>query len=155
MSEELRVLVGDDDVNDRVLVGWGFKKWCPHIRVDFARSGEDVIRYLEDKSHPRPTLVILDSMMPRTDGFSVVTWMRTRKDLEQTPVVMWSGQVYEKNAARAHGLGVKEYVGKPHDPNDLAKLIEVWRKSYLTDSGAEPETRAVVESDTQQFFKLP
>src|SRR5882672_6556936 len=110
MSEELRVLVGDDDVNDRVLVGWGFKKWCLHIRVDFARSGEDVIRYLENTSHPRPTLVILDSMMPRTDGFSVVTWMRTRKDLEQTPVVMWSGQVYEKNAARAHGLGVKEYV---------------------------------------------
>jgi len=94
-------------------------------------------------------------MMPRTDGFSVVTWMRTRKDLEQTPVVMWSGQVYEKNAARAHGLGVKEYVGKPHDPDDLAKLIEGWSQSYLSNSCAEPETRAVLESDTQQFFKLP
>ena len=155
MSEALRVLVGDDDVIDRVFVGWGFKKWCPDIRVDFARSGEDVIRYLEDKSHPKPTLVILDSMEPKVDGFAVVTWMRTRKDLEQTPVVMWSGQVYEKNAARAHGLGVKEYVGKPHDPDGLAKLIEHWTQSYLTNSGAEAEARAVVETDTQQFFKLP
>src|SRR3954462_11592297 len=104
MSQDVRVLVGDDDVNDRVLVGWAFKKWCPEIRVDFARSGEEVIRYLEDKSHPKPSLVILDSMEPKVDGFAVVTWMRTKKDLEELPVVMWSGQVNEKNAARAHGL---------------------------------------------------
>jgi len=156
MSDELRVLVGDDDVIDRVYVGWGFKKWCPDIRVDFARSGEEVIRYLEDKTHQKPALVILDSMEPKVDGFAVVTWMRTRQDLEQTPVVMWSGRIYEKNAARAHGLGVKEYVGKPHDPDELARLIERWRQSYLTSSTSKDiDNRNVAEEDTQQFFKLP
>jgi chemosensory pili system protein ChpA (sensor histidine kinase/response regulator) len=156
MSQEIRVLVGDDDVNDRVLVGWGFKKWCPHIRVDFARNGEEVIRYLEDKSHPTPALVILDSMMPKVDGFSVVTWLRSKKELEQTPVVMWSGKLHEKNVARARGLGVKEYVGKPCEPDDLARLIEGWRQSYLTssNSSANTENQTVQESDTQQFFKL-
>jgi chemosensory pili system protein ChpA (sensor histidine kinase/response regulator) len=156
MSEEIRVLVGDDDVNDRVLVGWGFKKWCPHVRVDFVRSGEELIRYLEDKSHPPPALVILDSMEPKMDGFEVVTWIRTHKELEEMPVVMWSGQVYEKNAARARGLGVKEYVGKPHDPDDLANLIRSWRRSYLTpsDLGAAAGTQTGQEPDTQQFFRL-
>ena len=153
MSQDVRVLVGDDDVNDRVLVGWAFKKWCPHIRVDFARSGEEVIRYLEDKSHPPPTLVIVDSMMPKADGFAVVTWMRTRKDLEQTPVVMWSGQVQEKNAARARGLGVKEYVSKPHDSDDLAGLIENWKQSYLTPptSAVAVENRIVVGDVNASF----
>jgi chemosensory pili system protein ChpA (sensor histidine kinase/response regulator) len=158
MSEEIRVLVGDDDVMDRVYTGWGFKKWCPQIRVDFARTGEDVIRYLEDKSHPKPALVILDSMEPRVDGFAVVAWIRTQKDLEETPIVMWSGRVDEKNVARARGLGVKDYVGKPNDPTELKQLIRNWKRSYLTPSNAEANSdsdeAAAQESDTQQFFKL-
>jgi chemosensory pili system protein ChpA (sensor histidine kinase/response regulator) len=157
MSHEIRVLVGDDDVNDRVLLGWGFKKWCPDIRVDFARNGEEVIRYLEDKSHPKPSLVILDSMMPKVDGFSVVTWLRSKEELQQTPIVMWSGKLHEKNVARARGLGVKEYVGKPDNPDALAGLIENWKQSYLVPSKslADVGDQAVQESDTQQFFKLP
>jgi DNA-binding response OmpR family regulator len=156
MSEEIRVLVGDDDVMDRVYVGWGFKKWCPDIRVDFVRSGEEAIKYLEDKSHPKPALVILDSMEPKVDGFSVVTWMRTQKELEQTSVVMWSGTVYEKNVARARGLGIKEYVSKPHSADELRRIIRTWRRSYLkaSHSGTDTEFRTIQESDTQQFFKL-
>jgi chemosensory pili system protein ChpA (sensor histidine kinase/response regulator) len=156
MSHEIRVLVGDDDVNDRVLVGWAFKKLCPHVRVDFVRSGEEAIRYLEDKSHPKPALVILDSMEVGMDGFEVVTWLRAHEDLAQTPVVLWSGQTQEKNAARARGLGVNEYVGKPHEPDDLANLIRSWRRSYLTPSAfaENAKTEHSPEPDTQQFFKL-
>jgi chemosensory pili system protein ChpA (sensor histidine kinase/response regulator) len=156
MSHEIRVLVGDDEVNDRVLVGWAFNKLCPHVRVDFVRSGEEAIHYLEDKSHPKPALVILDSLEISMDGFEVVTWIRAHEDLAETPVVMWSGQVHEKNAARARGLGVKEYVGKPHDPEELANLIRTWRRSYLTPStfARNAETQLSHEPDTQQFFKL-
>jgi DNA-binding response OmpR family regulator len=153
MSHEMRVLVGDDDVNDRVLVGWAFKKLCPHVRVDFVRSGEEAIRYLEDKSHPRPALVILDSMEPAMDGFDVVTWLRAHEDLAETPVVMWSGLTHEKNAARARGLGVKEYVTKPQASEELANLIRTWRRSYLTPS-TFVKTEHSPEPDTQQFFKL-
>ena len=156
MSHEIRVLVGDDDVNDRVLVGWAFNKLCPHVRVDFVRSGDEAIRYLEDESHPKPALVILDSMEVTMDGFEVVTWLRAHKDLEETPVVMWSGQIHEKNAARARGLGVKEYVSKPYDPDELANLIRTWRRSYLTPIGFAENTQTHFggEPDTQQFFKL-
>jgi DNA-binding response OmpR family regulator len=155
MSHEIRVLVGDDEVNDRILAGWAFKKLCPHVRVDFVRSGEEAIRYLEDKSHPKPALVILDSMEPEIDGFEVVTWLRAHQDLAETPVVMWSGQMQDKNAARARGLAVKEYVTKPHDPDELTSLIRTWRRSYLTPPSFESaKNQTVPETDTQQFFKL-
>jgi CheY-like chemotaxis protein len=156
MSHEIRVLVGDDDVNDRVLVGWALKTLCPHVRVDFVRSGDEAIRYLEDKSHPKPALVVLDSMEPGMDGFEVVTWLRAHENLAETPVVMWSGQVYEKKVARARGLGVKEYVSKPQDPDELANLIRSWRRSYLIPSifAEIAKTQPSQELDTQQFFKL-
>jgi CheY-like chemotaxis protein len=156
MSHEIRVLVGDDEVNDRVLVGWAFNKLCPHVRVDFVRSGEEAIRYLEDKSHPKPALIILDSMEISMDSFEVVTRLRAHEDLAETPVVLWSGVIHEKNAARARGLGVKEYVSKPHAPDDLANLIRAWRRSYLTPStfAENAKTEHSPEPDTQQFFKL-
>jgi DNA-binding response OmpR family regulator len=95
-------------------------------------------------------------MEPEIDGFEVVTWLRAHGDLAETPVVMWSGQVHEKNAARARGLAVKEYVSKPQDPDELANLIRSWRRSYLTrpSFGENAKNPSYQEPDTQQFFKL-
>src|SRR5689334_8309056 len=119
MTQDIRVLVGDDDVNDRFLLEWGFREVCPSVRLDFARSGDDVIQALEDTSRPMPSLLIIDSMMPRRDGFAVLEWMRTKNEFEQLPVVMLSGQPYEKNEARARELSVRSYIEKPHDLDEL------------------------------------
>src|SRR3954453_14223949 len=107
MSLNIRVLVGDDDVNDRFFLEWGFKEVCPYVDVDFARTGEDVIQLLEDDSKPKPALLIIDSMMPRQDGFAGLEWLRVKKEFDHLPVIMWSGQPYEKNGARARELRVR------------------------------------------------
>jgi CheY-like chemotaxis protein len=131
MSQDIRVLVGDDDVNDRFFLEWGFKEVCPYVHVEFARTGDDIIHYLEDSSRPKPSLLIIDSLMPRRDGFSVLQWLRTEKDFGQFPIVMLSGQPYDKNEARARALGVSEYVGKPHDLDELKALVQRWKQQYL------------------------
>jgi DNA-binding response OmpR family regulator len=147
MSRDIRVLVGDDDVNDRYFLEWGFKETSPWVHLDFARSGEEVIQYLEDNSRPRPSLLIIDSMMPRRDGFAVLAWLRSRTEFEHLPVVMLSGQPFEKNEARARELGVREYVGKPHDLEELKALVESWRQKYL--KPAPLETSLAVERQFQ------
>lgn len=136
MSQDIRVLVGDDDVNDRFFLEWGFREVCPYVRLDFARSGEEVVEYLADSSRPRPSLLIIDSMMPKKDGFSVLAWLRTRKELEQLPVVMLSGLPHEKYDARA--LGVRAYIRKPHDLEELKALVQGWKQKYLDPIRLEP-----------------
>jgi len=87
MSQDIRVLVGDDDVNDRF--SWsGVQAVCPNVRMDFARDGESVIEYLQDNSHPKPSFLILDSMMPRVDGFAVMVWLQGKREFDHLPVVM-------------------------------------------------------------------
>jgi CheY-like chemotaxis protein len=131
MSQDIRVLVGDDDVNDRFFLEWGFKETAPSVRLDFARTGEEIIRHLEDSSRPAPSLLILDSMMPGLDGFTVLHTLRAKRELWRLPVVMLSGLPYDKNEDRARALGVSEYVGKPHDLDDLKALVQTWKRKYL------------------------
>jgi DNA-binding response OmpR family regulator len=132
MSQNIRVLVGDDDVNDRFFLKWGFQQITPSVRLDFARTGEEVIQHLEDNSLPKPALLIIDSMMPGRDGFAVLQWVRERREFRLLPVVMLSGLPYEKNELQARALGVSEYAGKPHDLDELQVLIQRWQQKYLS-----------------------
>jgi DNA-binding response OmpR family regulator len=131
MSQNIRVLVGDDDVNDRYFLEWGFKQTSPSVRLVFARTGDEVIQHLEDSSKLKPALLIIDSMMPCRDGFAVLQWLRARREFRLLPIVMLSGLPYDKNEYRARALGVSEYVGKPHDLDELKALIQRWKQKYL------------------------
>lgn len=150
MTQDIRVLVGDDDVNDRFFLEWGFKEVCPYVRMDFARTGDAVIQFLEDTSLPKPSLLIIDSMMPRRDGFAVLEWLTTRKEFEHLPIVMFSGQPYDKTESRARALGVRAYVGKPHDLDELKGLVHSWKQKYLDPIKLQPSTAR----DPQQFQLL-
>src|SRR5437762_134314 len=134
MNQPVRVLVGDDNVDDRYFLKRGFNVTCPLVRLDFAWNGEAVIRYLEDTSHQKPSFMILDSMMSKIDGFAVVGWIRSKKEYDAVPLVMLSGIFYGKNAVRALDLGVEAYVEKPQDFPELLNLIDNWKQLYLTDS---------------------
>src|ERR1041385_5091443 len=138
MTQSIRVLVCDDDVNDRFFLEWGFKEVCPYVHLDFARTGDDVIQRLEDTTGPKPSLLIIDSMMPRRDGFSVLAWLRAKSDFDQLPIIMLSGQPYDKNEARARELGVRAYLGKPHDLDELKALVRDWKQKYLDPIRIQP-----------------
>lgn len=131
MKRDIRVLVGDDSADDRYLIGRALQRACPQVTIDFARSGEEVIQFLEDPSRVMPSLLIIDSMMTKKNGFEVVTWLRTKREFEQLPVVMMSGQLSEKNATQARELRVSAYVAKPDDLESLQKFVAGLARKYL------------------------
>jgi CheY-like chemotaxis protein len=131
MNQDIRVVVGDDNANDRYFLERAFHKTCPHVMVDFARNGEEVIDFLEDDSRPAPSLLIIDSMMIKMNGFDVLTWLRTKERFEQLPVVMLTGQLSEVNATRARSFGVKAYLAKPEDFTGLEMLVNDLGQKYL------------------------
>jgi DNA-binding response OmpR family regulator len=132
MSQEIRVLVGEDDIHDRYFLERGFKEVCPDVQLEVLQSGQEIIAYLEDTSHPLPALLIVDSMMPKIDGFAVLTWLRSKEKFDGVPVVIFSGNDYGKNVEKALELGATEFVKKPDDVTALRKVIEGWRAVYLT-----------------------
>ena len=80
-------------------------------------------------------LVLLDVMLPDTDGFSLyASWRRLGRDV---PVIFLSARDEDKARLRGLGLGADDYITKPFLPEELTLRIKsVLRRTYrIADSG--------------------
>ena len=102
-----------------------------------AADGTRARELLERES---PSLVVLDLMLPGTDGLSLCRWIRSRSDL---PVIMLTARGEETDRIVGLEIGADDYVTKPFSPRELAARVRtVMRRS------ARPSTRAEHLSST-------
>ena len=80
-----------------------------------ADSAEEGMKALEGERIPQ--LILLDVMMPGTDGWEMLQRIQERHG--SIPVIMFSGQVDAKAAADAEKRGASAFIGKPFDPQEL------------------------------------
>jgi CheY-like chemotaxis protein len=71
----------------------------------------------------RPSLVLLDVMMPGVDGWSVAAWLAADQKARDIPVVFLSARAADEDRLRAQELGAVGYVVKPFDPVELAGVV--------------------------------
>ena len=110
MTKRAPILVVDDSKDDVFLLCRAFKKAGLGSSLIHVRDGEEAVDYLTgenpftDRSrYPLPRLMLLDIKMPKLDGFDVLRWLLTRKDLETIPVVMFSSSFEQEDVEQASG----------------------------------------------------
>jgi len=79
-----------------------------------AADGEEALRLYEEES---PSLVVLDVMLPLTDGLEVCRRIRADSDL---PIIMLTARGEEADRIVGLELGADDYVTKPFSPRELA-----------------------------------
>jgi DNA-binding response OmpR family regulator len=100
-----------------------------------AGDGEHARQLIETAD---PSLVVLDVMLPGTDGLELCRWIRSRSDL---PVIMLTARGEEADRIVGLELGADDYVTKPFSPRELAARVKtVLRRSR---PAAREEERAV------------
>jgi DNA-binding response OmpR family regulator len=100
-----------------------------------ASSGEEALQVFEKM---RPTLVILDLMLPDLPGEEVCRRLRAQS---RVPIIMLTAKVGESETVRGFEIGADDYVTKPFSPNELvARVNVVLRRSADTGS---PTARAL------------
>ena len=109
------VLVVDDepivrDVVVRYLERDGFQTLT-------ASDGEVAMALIEERE---PSLVVLDVMLPGTDGLSLCRWIRGRSSL---PVILLTARGEEADRIVGLELGADDYVTKPFSPRELAARV--------------------------------
>lgn len=86
------------------------------FEVELAINGEEALAKLKEKKFD---LLLLDIMMPKVDGFSVMEEMKKRKD--KTPIIILSNLSQEEDAKRAEEFGVVDFFIKSNTP--LAEIV--------------------------------
>ncbi len=82
-----------------------------------AGDGDTARRLVEAEP---PGLVVLDVMLPGTDGLELCRWIRARSDL---PVIMLTARGDEADRIVGLDLGADDYVTKPFSPRELAARV--------------------------------
>ena len=82
-----------------------------------AADGDEARALLE---RDPPNLVVLDVMLPGTDGLSLCRWIRARSDL---PVILLTARGEEADRIVGLELGADDYVTKPFSPRELAARV--------------------------------
>ena len=109
------VLVVDDD--DRMREYMRASLELEGYSVLEAGNAEEGLAVLE--SEHQPQLILLDVMMPGTDGWEMLRQIQERHGVGSIPIVMFSGKVDAQTAAQATARGAQGFVGKPFDPQQL------------------------------------
>lgn len=130
MQENTIILVAEDDASDALLLKLAFRRTNNNSDVHFVQNGEEVIAYLlgeapfEDRAQfPLPGVLLLDLRMPRVDGYDVLEWLGQHREFRGITVGVLSGMEGTASIQRAFELGADFYLIKPHDPAELASLV--------------------------------
>jgi sigma-B regulation protein RsbU (phosphoserine phosphatase) len=125
-----RILVVDDN-DDNVYTLKLHLDLEGYTDVETARDGEEAIARLKTDTFD---LVLLDVMMPKVDGFQVLTWLKDQAQLRDLPVIMISALTELNSMARCIELGAVDYLLKPFNPVLLkARLGATLEKKRLRD----------------------
>ena len=73
-----------------------------------------------------PNLIILDLMMPGTDGMQVCKMIKTDPNIAPIPIIMFSAVNEAKLRQQAFEAGISEYIAKPIHPDELKQKIREW-----------------------------
>ena len=84
-------------------------------------SGVRALKYL---SKNKPDLILLDIRMPLRDGFEILREIQTMEDRADIPVVMLTGMEDRRYVMESIKLGIRDYILKPFDPNDLLARVQ-------------------------------
>jgi two-component system alkaline phosphatase synthesis response regulator PhoP len=112
------ILVVEDEEDIAELIRYNLDR--EGYRVLLADSGE---RGLDVARRERPDLILLDLMLPGSDGLDICKHLKGHESTASTPVVMVTARGEEADVVAGLELGAEDYVTKPFSPRVLVARV--------------------------------
>ncbi|MDH4258755.1 MAG: response regulator transcription factor [Gammaproteobacteria bacterium] len=114
-----RILIVEDDVHMSYLLGYLAER--ERFTVETIADGRKAAERID--AGPAVEMVLLDVMLPYTDGFELLARMRANPVWKDVPVIILTSKTREHDAVRAMSLGADDYLTKPFSPPELVARI--------------------------------
>lgn len=138
----MKIMVVEDDANSRQLL----KKFliAKQYEVAEAADGAEALGCFEVE---RPDMVLLDVMMPKLDGWTVLERIREQSDV---PVIMLTAKDTTEDKVRGLSSGVDDYITKPFDLLEVVARIEAVSRRYHSEPTPLIEVNDIHIDDEQK-----
>lgn len=146
--DNIKVLMVDDESRMRKLVS-DFLTRKGYIVIEAGDGEEALDRFYADKDI---SLVILDVMMPKMNGWDVC--MEIRKN-SKVPIIMLTAKSDESSELNGFECGADEYIAKPFSPKILtARVDALIRRSYSIDSSEVTDVGGIIIDKAAHIVKI-
>lgn len=126
---DLKILLVDDEARMRKLVK-DFLVKKGYVILE-AGDGEEALEVFYKNNDI--SLILLDVMVPKLDGFSV---LREIRNVSKVPVIILTAKGEEEDELKGFELGVDEYISKPFSPKILSARVDaLLRRANKLDDG--------------------
>lgn len=140
---DITIMIVDDESRMRKLIKDFLKQ--KDYRVLEAQDGEEALTVFEENQN-KINLILLDVMMPKLDGWSV---LRQIRQTSKVPIMMLTARGEEQDELFGFELGVDEYIAKPFSPKILVARVEaiLKRTNQTQESRAKDYGGITIDSD--------
>lgn len=117
------VLLVDDDKDDREIFIEALAQIDESLNCITAENGEEAIAKLSATGFI-PNYIFLDLNMPRMNGRECLIEIKSIKDLESIPVIIYTTSSHPKEKDELEKLGASRFMTKPSNFNELCHSIK-------------------------------
>jgi DNA-binding response OmpR family regulator len=126
---EQKILLVDDSSTTLLMEEMLFRQHTNYELV-LARNGEEAVQTAIAET---PSLVLMDVIMPKMDGFAACREMRKHASLKRVPIIMVTSRGESCNVEEGFESGCNDYVTKPINGAELVEIVN----GYLMGQGVE------------------
>lgn len=142
------IIVVDDEVDILELV-------CLHLEKSGFRTVPcpDPQALFEALERTRADLIILDLMLPGTDGIEICKHLRSHEDYRHIPIIMLTARATETDKVLGLEIGADDYVTKPFSPRELVARVKtvLRRKMFSKEKPSIITIADILKLDPERF----
>jgi CheY-like chemotaxis protein len=116
-----RIVLADDDADDRDLFNEAMEIINPIIKVEMVRDGQELMDFLHQ--NVRPDLIFLDLNMPKKNGKECLTEIRIDAKLKDIPVIIYTTSLNPSDIEACSQGGATNFIRKPNSFEELKSIL--------------------------------
>lgn len=136
-KKTFRILLVDDDPDDRYLLQTAFEESETPCRLDYVSDGDEIFSYLDKQAQPDtsteqlPDLILLDLNMPKKNGWQVLNELKQSPAFKHIPVVILTTSKSPEHVRKSYSLGASSFISKPSSFSNLVEVTKILGKYWF------------------------
>jgi CheY-like chemotaxis protein len=132
MKRKHRILIVDDDADDREIIRDAFMSSLEEQDYIFIENGDKLLDYLQENSNTDvPSLIMLDLNMPGKDGRETLKEIKSNSRFHHIPTIVFTTSSSFRDRQMVYDLGANCFITKPDTFNKLIEMTTSISRLWL------------------------